>query len=246
MFKIDRQKFGAFVAARRRELGLTQRALAEGLCVSDKAVSKWETGMSLPDISLLMPLSEALNVTVTELLLGERAAETMPAERVEDVVRAAMDYASQAPVRAHRQRGRWLLCYALSLLVCGAGLYLLHRANILPVQLIALPILSAVFGAYFCLFVRLQLPAFYDAQRVTIFYDGPFRMNLPGVRFNNRNWPHIVRAARIWCCASLAAFPPLSWALNRLSAGEAGKFILLALYLAGLFLPLYRAGKKYE
>ena len=46
MFAIDKMKFGAFVAALRKEQGLTQRELAERLCISDKAVSKWETGVS--------------------------------------------------------------------------------------------------------------------------------------------------------------------------------------------------------
>ena len=46
MFQIDKSQFGVFIASLRRELGLTQRDLAERLCVSDKAVSKWETGGS--------------------------------------------------------------------------------------------------------------------------------------------------------------------------------------------------------
>ena len=47
MYSLDKQKFGSFVSERRRALGLTQRSLAERLSVSDKAVSKWETGVLL-------------------------------------------------------------------------------------------------------------------------------------------------------------------------------------------------------
>ncbi len=47
MYSLDKQKFGSFVSERRRALGLTQRSLAERLSVSDKAVSKWERGVSL-------------------------------------------------------------------------------------------------------------------------------------------------------------------------------------------------------
>ena len=61
---IDKERFGAFLAVLRKEKGLTQRALAERLYVSDKAVSKWERGLSLPDVALLTPLSEALGVGV--------------------------------------------------------------------------------------------------------------------------------------------------------------------------------------
>ncbi len=53
MFEIDKEKFGSFVAQLRREKGLTQKDLAEKLFLSDKAVSKWERGLSLPDIRLL-------------------------------------------------------------------------------------------------------------------------------------------------------------------------------------------------
>ena len=55
MYEIDNQKFGAFLCALRKEHGMTQKDLAEKLFVSDKAVSKWERGLSLPDISLGSP-----------------------------------------------------------------------------------------------------------------------------------------------------------------------------------------------
>ena len=84
MFEIDREAFGAFLVRLRKEKELTQKELAEQLYVSDKAVSKWERGLSLPDISLLTPLAECLGVTVTELLRGERLGpEPLPVEQVE-------------------------------------------------------------------------------------------------------------------------------------------------------------------
>jgi len=68
MFEIDKKEFGHFLSELRKEQGLTQKELAEKLFVSDKAVSKWETGGSIPDVALLMPLSKLLGVTVPELL----------------------------------------------------------------------------------------------------------------------------------------------------------------------------------
>ena len=65
MYQLDQEAFGAFLQAQRREKGFTQRQLAERLHVSDKAVSKWERGLSSPDIALLIPLAEQLDVTVT-------------------------------------------------------------------------------------------------------------------------------------------------------------------------------------
>ena len=94
MFEINKGEFGAFVAQLRKEQGLTQKELGEKLFLSDKAVSKWETGVSIPDTALLVPLARILGVTVTELLLCQRMqAETeLDSAQVEDVVKAALAY----------------------------------------------------------------------------------------------------------------------------------------------------------
>ena len=64
------ENIGKFIKERRILLELTQKDLAKKLNITDKAISKWERGLSLPDISLLEPLSKELNVTVTEILRG--------------------------------------------------------------------------------------------------------------------------------------------------------------------------------
>lgn len=69
---MDNRKLGAFIAEMRRERNFTQKDLAKSLNITDKAVSKWERGVSCPDIALLIPLSELLGVTVNELLCGEK------------------------------------------------------------------------------------------------------------------------------------------------------------------------------
>ena len=68
-------RIGRFIAERRKALELTQRQLAEQLSVSDKAVSKWETGRGLPDVLLMLPLCAVLGITVNDLLSGERVGE---------------------------------------------------------------------------------------------------------------------------------------------------------------------------
>lgn len=72
---MDNNKTGRFIAERRKELGYNQKDLAEKLNVTDKAVSKWETGRSAPDVSMLIPLADTLGVSVTELLNGEKISE---------------------------------------------------------------------------------------------------------------------------------------------------------------------------
>lgn len=66
---------GEFLAKKRKEKNLTQSALAERLGVSNKTVSKWETGRCMPDYSVIEPLCQELDITVAELLDGEDKAE---------------------------------------------------------------------------------------------------------------------------------------------------------------------------
>ena len=72
---MDAKKTGALIAERRKALGLTQKELAGRLIVSDKAVSKWETGAGYPEVTMLPLLAETLGITVDELLAGEVRAD---------------------------------------------------------------------------------------------------------------------------------------------------------------------------
>ena len=72
---MDQKKIGAFIARRRKELDMTQKELAEKLGITDRAVSKWENGRSMPDLSLLQPLSHVLKIDVNDLLNGAIISE---------------------------------------------------------------------------------------------------------------------------------------------------------------------------
>ena len=82
MYELDKAAFGHFLAQLRREKGMTQKELAATLYVSDKAVSKWERGLSVPDISLLVPLALLIIGVVFGVVYGAYAmfwmAETLP------------------------------------------------------------------------------------------------------------------------------------------------------------------------
>ena len=76
---MDAKKTGELIARRRKEQGLSQGELAERIHVTDKAVSKWETGRGMPGIDSLEPLAEVLGLSVSELLSGQRlTAEELP------------------------------------------------------------------------------------------------------------------------------------------------------------------------
>lgn len=251
MYELDRQQFGAFVARLRKEKGYTQKDLAQQLHLSDKAVSKWETGVSIPDTALLVPLAEILGVTVTELLLCRRQEEDekLDSGTVEAVVKTAIQYPQETPERAYRRKSRWFFWYPICLLAGLAGLW----GNwVLEMNMAFAPTpvcLGAVFGAYFCFFVRVKLPEMYDKYSLNLVCDGIFHMNVPGLRFHNGNWPYIVTVGRVWSCAVMALMPLVNLALGMLIPEGSEMVVLwsvLALTLGGLFVPMYVLGKKYE
>ena len=252
MFEIDKKKFGAFIAELRKENHLTQKELAERLFISDKAVSKWETGSSLPDTALFIPLADLLGVSVTELFMCEKVAqdESLETDKVEDIVKAAITYADESPERAYQVKSKWTAFYGISFLAGCGGMFLnLRTAQPNLETLPTIFLLCVIFGVYFCCFVKIKLPAFYDENKINAFYDGIFNMSMPGMRFNNNNWKYIVKYLRIFFCMSLLLFPmvnliagyaiPNQWA-------AAGNYILLFSLLCGVFLPVYVIGKKYE
>jgi len=69
---VDNKKIGLFISSLRKDKNMTQKELAEKLFVSDKAVSKWERGLAMPDISLIEKLANCLGVNVSEILKGEK------------------------------------------------------------------------------------------------------------------------------------------------------------------------------
>lgn len=83
---MNQSKIGAFISARRKAMGLTQNQLAEKLGITDKAVSKWETGRSMPDLSLFVPLCTLLEISLNELFAGECISEQNLKEKTDEVL----------------------------------------------------------------------------------------------------------------------------------------------------------------
>lgn len=69
-YQTDNEKLGEFIAQLRREKQWTQKELASRLFISDRAVSKWERGLSMPNVSMLIPMAEIFGVTVTSCFVG--------------------------------------------------------------------------------------------------------------------------------------------------------------------------------
>ena len=93
---MNQVKIGQFIKAIRKEKNYTQREVAERLGVSEKTVSKWETGNGLPEVSLMLPLCELLEISVNELLSGERLDEKRYFEKAEQNIMTLMEEKAEA------------------------------------------------------------------------------------------------------------------------------------------------------
>ena len=100
---MDLDKIGKFIALNRKNKGLTQEQLAEKLGVTNKTISRWETGKYMPDLSLLKPLSEELGITLNELLSGEKIKEEKIVENTERSILNTIDYSSKKVENEHKK-----------------------------------------------------------------------------------------------------------------------------------------------
>jgi transcriptional regulator with XRE-family HTH domain len=95
-------KIGSFLKELRKEKGLTQEQLAEQLNVSNRSVSRWETGNNMPDLSMLIALAEYYDVDVREIIDGERKSESMN-EEMKDTLQKVADYNENLNVKSMRK-----------------------------------------------------------------------------------------------------------------------------------------------
>ncbi|MDD3404040.1 MAG: helix-turn-helix transcriptional regulator [Hespellia sp.] len=253
MQKLDNEKCGAFIALRRKEKGMTQKELAQKLMLSDKAVSKWECGLSMPDVSLLVPLSELLDVTTTELLCGEQMTmKTMDIREVETLVSGTIGLSDQEELgRKQRHKKHNIALFFACLLAVGLECLLLlkldYTVNQLSLNIGTVELLSLIFGAWFGIFAKDKLPDYYDANKISSYSDGIFRMHIPGVHFNNSNWPHILSLGRIWMLATAVGFPLFYLLVNQISVSiwEMIRLPLQLFTFLGLAVALIIVGRKY-
>ena len=115
---MDQIKIGTFLKELRREKELTQGELAEKLNVSNRSVSRWETGNTLPDISILIELAEYYEVDIKEILDGERKSENMKEETKGMLLQIAEYTDKQKKQVVYRA----IVCFGLEMLFCGISI----------------------------------------------------------------------------------------------------------------------------
>ena len=134
---MDQVKIGKFISACRKEKGLTQAQLGDKLGITDRAVSKWETGRSMPDSSIMLTLCGILDITVNELLTGERIQMEDYSKKAEENLVEMKKYEEQARLLLQLE---WVIGY-----VCTAAfLILLFTASYLVKEVIWQAVLIAV------------------------------------------------------------------------------------------------------
>ena len=124
---MNKEQLGAFIGARRKEQNMTQKDLAVHLHVTDKAVSKWERGLSYPDVTLLEPLAAVLGLTVEELMT---CRETV--EREDEPVNTLLDI-SRDSLKTEKRRG-WSRLVGVLALLAVTGLMVLYAVSFRSVR----------------------------------------------------------------------------------------------------------------
>lgn len=125
---MEQVKIGKFIQEMRKEQSLTQREMAEKLNISDKTVSKWETGNGLPEVGLMLPLCKLLNISVNELLSGERLDEKQYYKKAEENI---MDILKE---KAETKK-KIIMSVLICLIAMLAGFTLILIAALLDMQI---------------------------------------------------------------------------------------------------------------
>ncbi len=92
---MNQEKIGKFILKLRREKNMTQQELADRIGVTDRAISKWENGRGLPDLSLMMPLCKELGITINELISGEQIEKEDYQSKLEENIFKTIDYTNR-------------------------------------------------------------------------------------------------------------------------------------------------------
>ena len=126
---MNKERLGNFIGDERKALGLTQKDLAARLHVTDKAVSKWERGLSYPDVTLLEPLAAALDLGVEELM----ACRRQETKKEDDTMKALLDISNDS-VRAEKRRGRWAMVIVILCMLAITAVAMLYTTAVVSEQ----------------------------------------------------------------------------------------------------------------
>lgn len=135
---MNQEKIGSFIAENRKAKGLTQIEFAEKLGVSNKSVSRWETGKNMPDVSLFLPICDMLEISVNELIIGEHIT-TQESKKADEV------FVETIKASNKKLKSAQILIYIFAVLV-NALFMIAIPLTATPSDAMAVPLLAIIGG----------------------------------------------------------------------------------------------------
>ncbi len=161
---MDQLKTGMFISELRKEKSLTQAQLAEKLGITDRAVSKWETGRSLPDAAIMLELCEILGITVNELLSGERLNMEQFDKKFEEnllEMKKQKEESDRKLLRAEIALGSISSVFFLAIIFIASYLEMPSAVRVL---LIAVSFVLFFIGVFYCVRIE-QVAGYYECAK---------------------------------------------------------------------------------
>ena len=156
---MDQQKIGKFIAECRKEKNLTQIQLADKLNITDRAVSKWENGKTMPDSSLMLELCDVLDITVNDLLCGEKVSSEQYTKKLEEQLVEVLDEKERSDKLLYR------LAWALDIFL----IFICITIDLL-IYLVNLPTWVYFLSAFWVIIVYASIPLMLKAFRMAGYY----------------------------------------------------------------------------
>lgn len=120
---MNQEKIGKFIAECRRQRKMTQSELGEKLGVTEKSISNWENGRNMPDLSLFKPLCEELNISLNDLMSGEKVKEKEYRDKLEENIINTIDYSNKKIESRNVFIGLLLIVFGILISITAVGIF---------------------------------------------------------------------------------------------------------------------------
>lgn len=120
---MNQEKIGRFIASMRKAKNLTQQDLAEKLGVSDRTIGNWENGRNMPDLSLFKPLCDELDITINDLMSGEKISDNKYQEKLEENIINTIDYTNQKLKNKNNFIGLILIIFGVLISITAVAIF---------------------------------------------------------------------------------------------------------------------------
>ena len=164
---MDQKKFGDFLCYTRKQLGLTQEQLGERLGVTNKTVSRWETGKYMPDLDKLQELSSILQLSINELLAGERIEDAAQFAKIAEenvITLLSKDPAFSVEERIKYFKKKWCREHKMQIVVCVLLWGLLFYFGIYGQHNVIIAALFPILGIGILIYMRNQMMIYIEKR----------------------------------------------------------------------------------